>query len=220
VDGGAPAYPQRRTPTSNTVTLVDPLDELEGGTREVRDGDDRPGEPRGDPQKVKTGAGKRVQELALNRAIVVLTVAAWQAYVQDITREAIDLLKPAAPPMQPWNLTNAQVTRAIQLFSTPNAENTRDLLSFVGFDPRPSWTWKVGQEALSSASACERMNRWLQVRHAIAHGHDALPDVPMLAKLNDGSRTLRRANAEACMTFFERVVEKTDAAIRSQFAVP
>lgn len=171
-------------------------------------------------KKVKTGAGKRVQELALNRAIVVLTVAAWQAYVQDITHEAMDLLKPAGPPMQQWNLTNAQVTRAIQLFSTPNAENTRDLLIFVGFDPRPFWTWKVGQENLSSASACERMNRWLQVRHAIAHGHDALPDVPMLAKLKDGSRALGRANAEACMTFFERVVAKTDAAIRAQFVVP
>lgn len=171
-------------------------------------------------KKVKTGKGKRVEELALNRAIVVLTVAAWQAYVQDITSEAIDLLKPAGPPMQQWNLTNAQVARAIQRFSTPNADNTGDLLLFVGFDPRPFWAWKVGQENLSPASACERMNRWLQVRHAIAHGHDALPDVPMLAKLSDGSRALRRANAEACMAFFERVVDKTDAAIRAHFAGP
>jgi hypothetical protein len=78
-------------------------------------------------KKLKQGKGKRTEELALNRAIVVLTVAAWQAYVQDITREAIDLLKPAAPPLQTWNLLNAQASRAIQLFSTPNAEKSRDL---------------------------------------------------------------------------------------------
>jgi hypothetical protein len=64
------------------------------------------------------------------------------------------------------------------------------------------------------------MDRWLKVRHAIAHGHDALPDAPMLAKLKDGTRTLHRANAEACMTFFTRVVERTDGAIRSHFGSP
>lgn len=74
-------------------------------------------------------------ELALNRAVVVLTVAAWQAYVQDATRVAIDRLKPGGPPQQSWNLTNAQASRAIHLFSTPNAENTRDLLLYAGFDP-------------------------------------------------------------------------------------
>jgi len=171
-------------------------------------------------KKLKQGKGKRVEELALNRAVVVLTVAAWQAYVQDIAREAVDLLKPAAPPLQAWNLLNAQATRAIQLFSTPNAEKSQDLLMHAGFDPQPSWTWTVGPETMSVADVSLRLNRWLKVRHAIAHGHDHLPDVPMLAKLTDGSRTLRRANAEACMVFFNRVAARTDAAIRLHFLAP
>lgn len=71
---------------------------------------------------------------------------------------------------------------------------------------------------MSSSDVRARLNNWLKVRHAIAHGHDDLPDVPMLAKLNNGARLLRRANAEACMTFFERLVTCTDGGLRAQFA--
>jgi hypothetical protein len=61
------------------------------------------------------------------------------------------------------------------------------------------------------------MDQWLKVRHAIAHGHDALPDVDVLPALPGGRRTLRREEAEGCMRFFTRVVEVTTAAAAGEF---
>lgn len=90
--------------------------------------------------------------------------------MQDIARTAIDGPRPPLPPLQAWNLVNAQATRAIQLFSTPNAEKTQELLLHTGFDPLPHWIWTVGPEHLTPSLTAERMNRWLKVRHAIAHG--------------------------------------------------
>jgi len=39
-------------------------------------------------------AGKRDEEISVNRAIVVLTVGAWQAVIQDFTRACLDLGTP------------------------------------------------------------------------------------------------------------------------------
>jgi hypothetical protein len=36
---------------------------------------------------------------ALSRAIVVTCVSAWEAYIEEVVRESLDALRPAAPPM-------------------------------------------------------------------------------------------------------------------------
>ena len=87
-----------------------------------------------------------------------------------------------------------------------------------GFDPHASWTWSFGREVMRPTDCGERMNRWLKVRHAIAHGHDDLPDVGMLSKFSSGERSLHRANAEACMLFFRRITECTSDVIEAYFA--
>jgi hypothetical protein len=43
-----------------------------------------------------------------------------------------------------------------------------------------------------------------QVRHALAHGDDELPNVDVLTEVQNGKRSITRANAEACMAFFTR----------------
>ncbi len=163
--------------------------------------------------------GLRVREMSLNRAVVVLTVAAWQSYVQDLLAELLELFAiPAGEHGRALYVAiNADARRAMHDFATPNAENTRNLLMRTGFDPWPHWQWQAGPLRISTARARERMNQWLAVRHAIAHGHDDLPDVDVLPALPDGRRTLRRSEAEACIRFFTNVVSRTTAAAAVQF---
>jgi hypothetical protein len=171
-------------------------------------------------KQLRKGGGRRFREVSLNRAIVVLTVAAWQAFAQDLVTEILATLEvPTGHRVRDtYKIISTSAKRARFLFSTPNAENTQGLLMNVGFDPWPYWTWQVGRWHFSQAQVREAMNQWLQVRHAIAHGHDELPDVAVLSELPDGSRTLRRSDAEACMTFFTRAVAATTKGAIDEFA--
>ena len=171
-------------------------------------------------KRLRKGGGRRFQEVSLNRAIVVLTVAAWQAFAQDLVTEILTTLEVPTghPARDTYKIMSTSAKRARFLFSTPNAENTQGLLMNVGFDPWPHWTWQLRRWHFSQARVRETMNQWLQVRHAIAHGHDDLPDVAVLSKLPDGSRTLRRSDAEACMTFFTRAVAATTKGAIDEFA--
>jgi hypothetical protein len=170
-------------------------------------------------RKLNRGPGRRTSEMSLNRAIVVMTVAAWQAFVQDIVKEALDLLeRPAGDRARPhFQIVKASAMTAAHNYSTPNAENSRRLLMHVGFDPCSHWQWQAGPATITQGLARERMNQWLAVRHAIAHGDDELPDVPVVTQLPSGARSLARADAEACMRFFTKVVSLTSVAASNEF---
>jgi hypothetical protein len=173
-------------------------------------------------KELNQGPGRRVREVSINRGVVVLTVAAWQAYVQDLIAEILEEIELplGAEGYDRYRLIKIDAKRASHHFSTPNAENTRNLLMNVGFDPWPHWTWHAGPVHLTAGRARERLNQWLQVRHAIAHGDDDLPDAAVLSAVSGGKRSITRANAEACMAFFGRVVEATSAAARADFGDP
>ena len=122
--------------------------------------------------------GRRHKEVSINRAVIVLTVAAWQAAVQDMASAAVDAGTPDDGSLvthQTYGILQGRIRQEINAFSTPNAENTRKLLQAVGFDPRPFWTWaQMGGQGVGMITVtpqqCERkMRDWLQLRHEIAH---------------------------------------------------
>jgi hypothetical protein len=156
---------------------------------------------------------------SLNRGIVVLTVAAWQAYVEALATEILDVI--SVPPGEPGHRQHlnvrADVTNARHNFSTPNAEGVRDLLMRVGFDPLPHWTWRWSTNDMTPQLAHERMNAWLRVRHAIAHGDPVLPEVDVLRGDPKGKRALSLERANACMKFFTWVADETTAAAIARF---
>ena len=89
-------------------------------------------------QRSGTGQrGRRRIETSTNRAIVVIAIASWQAVVQDMTRFLLDrsMPQPTEPNYGVARLIRGQVQGALNNFSTPNAENARQLLQSVGFDP-------------------------------------------------------------------------------------
>jgi len=169
--------------------------------------------------------GRRTREVSVNRAVVVVTVAAWQAAVQDMVVSAIEAGEPGpGSPItrQTYSILAGRAKENVHAFNTPNAENTRRLLVSVGFDPRPLWTWSqmggqgVGVITLRPPDVEQRMRDWLTLRHEIAHGNDTLSPVRVLQAVreprelsDDWQPTIRLVDAEACMAFFRRVANLT-----------
>lgn len=122
--------------------------------------------------------GHRDEEVSINRAVVVLAVASWQALIQDFALASVDLSAPG--PGSPlsratYAVLAGRARKEVGDFATPNAENVRRLLIGAGFDPRAHWTWSQrggqgrGMVTWSPTDAETRINEWLRVRHAIAH---------------------------------------------------
>lgn len=179
----------------------------------------------GDPQNLieihrslTQGRGRRFREVTINRAIVVLTVAAWQAFVEDLADAILRTIEPpvADPSRSAWVLVNALTRGAIGRYSTPDVSNTRSLLANVGFDPQSSWSWGAGHGRSSPADVARRIDEWLRVRHRIAHGGD-LPQVTVISRTPGGAPTLRLADAEGCRDMFIRVAHTSAAAAHEQF---
>lgn len=196
------------------------------------------------------GKGFRSLEPSLNRAVVVMAVAAWQTAVQDLTTAALDHAYPAGGGGV-GALLRGQVAQAVGGFSTPNATNSRDLLKLVDFDPRPHWTWNqmggqgVGSVKVTSAHAEEMTNEWLRLRHDIAHGHSSLSTVEVLesvrlavkdwrashpkASQKDAINHLRSSSfepklrlvdAKRCITHFRRMAKLTAAGLHADGVGP
>ena len=100
--------------TEHLLLLLEDAEELLSAHRQLRTG--RPGR--------QWGLG------ALNRAVVVLCVSAWEAYVEEVLVEALNAIRPAAGvPLGPWAALNASARSSIGRFNNPNVENVRVLIS-------------------------------------------------------------------------------------------
>lgn len=179
------------------------------------------------------GRGRRVEEVSINRATVVITVATWQAAVQDMTLACLALSAPPLgdPFLPAYRVIAGRVRAEVGAFSTPNAENSRRLLQGVGFDPRPLWTWTQrggrgrGLITLASSDVDIKINQWLKVRHAIAHGHEHLPSAAVLQAVRQAGSpltdpSLRLIDAEECLAFFKRIVKLTGGGLAPHVGVP
>src|SRR5262245_7081807 len=110
--------------------------------------------------------GRPLRVAALNRAVVVTCASAWEAYVEELVRESLNVLRPAAPPLGVWPAHSASIRGQLGRFNTPSAENVRMLISdATGLqDIRTSWSW----QNCTSAQAVQRLTGAMALRHQIA----------------------------------------------------
>jgi hypothetical protein len=159
------------------------------------------------------------RDLALNRSVVVLTVAAWQAWVETYVSTALVAL--SEPPAsrsddtEYLRLLNASrplielAVRDVGRFSTPDASEVCRLLRLLGDDPRPRWSFAGTGGQRSSDDVIGRLNDWVKVRHAIAHGAPHLPTVGVLTRTKGGHGSLTYRHAAQCATFFRKLAFAT-----------
>jgi hypothetical protein len=159
------------------------------------------------------------RDLALNRSVVVLTVAAWQAWVETYVSTALGAM--TEPPANRSDdteyrrLLNATAplielaTREVGRFSTPDAGEVCRLLRLLGDDPRPRWSFIGAGGEHSAKAVVARLNGWVKVRHAVAHGHRHLPPVDVLGRTKGGHGSLTHRHAAQCATFFRELAFAT-----------
>ena len=176
-------------------------------------------------KKVQSGAGRRHQQDALHKAGVVMSVAAWQAYIEKLIVEVLDVIEAgirqphATPPAPPWalhsfNLRRSAIETELKKFNTPNSTNVRDILDrSFGFKPWPSWVWRAGKRNWNEQDTRQRTNDWVRVRHTIAHGYPLPTDMDFL-KGDNGAPRLTLGLLNECQKHFKHVARKTDDALR------
>jgi hypothetical protein len=166
------------------------------------------------------GRGRRHRAPSLNRAAIVLTAAAWQAFVEDMTTAILSALavRQGQQGYALYNLIKAATKSAVGRFNTPNARNTLALFDNVGFDPLPMWTFSIGTppRAHGAQDVSDELDGWLTVRHKIAHG-DQLPANNLVTGRTQLGPSIHRKDAERCIVFFEALVRVTADAAARQF---
>ena len=80
--------------------------------------------------QLRTGLpGRQFGLASLNRAAVVIGVSAWESYVEELMRESLQALRPAAPPLGNWPALSAFILGELGRFNTPNAQNVANLIN-------------------------------------------------------------------------------------------
>ena len=142
----------------------------------------------------------------LNRSAIVLAVSAWEAYVEDLAIECVELIRPVQQPAvgQPWPLRawpaiNAATRTLIGRFNTPNSRNVISLLATaIGLtDVTIGWHYR----ACSRTRAVALLDALLDVRHEIAHGVNPRPAV-------------HNGYARWAPMFVQRIAECTEVTVR------
>jgi len=182
----------------------------------------------------RAGAGRRREEMSLNRGAVVLAIAAWQTFAVETTKGVLTTIGiGATSPL--YKLINADTKSAIGRFNTPNSANTLDLFLRVGFDPSPRWgvaiRWVYGRYGggrtvdktmtYTPTEAGFELDAWLQVRHRIAHGRVFDPTdrylKSVLSGVSKSGLTLWRTDAERCIAFIDALATATALEAAAQF---
>jgi hypothetical protein len=173
--------------------------------------------------RIQSGRGRRHRQEAIHRAGVVLTVAAWQAYVEKIALEALAKIEAKiqvdddGSPTPPWarasfKFRKPAVTKSVGDLNTPNSQNVVRLFDWsFGFDPRRYWVWDSPRRQWDSAKFCNRTDEWLRIRHSIAHGN-SLPDNMGWIKNASGTARLNLTLLRECQRHFRELVRRTDTA--------
>ncbi len=149
--------------------------------------------------RLRTGAAGRQWGLgALNRSVVVMCVSAWEAYVEEVLKEALQSIRPANPPVGNWSGLYAAALSQLGRFNNPNVENVKNLFAdCVGIpDITLEWYWAH----CSHQHACDLLTETMRFRHQIAHGVNPRPTIH-----NTYSRWLPG--------FFRRLATRTDRGV-------
>ena len=157
---------------------------------------------------------------ALSHAGVVFCVAFWQAYSTNVVAEVYDevdsLIKNPDSNIESWNKSVFELNRKSLEGKRLNTPNSRNVINFfrdtLGFDPAKKWgvekrnlgKWGEGAHGISG-----RIDFWLSVRHAVAHGFE-LPLDTRRKSTKDTKFNLTYPSFRECRNFFRFLVIATE----------
>lgn len=141
---------------------------------------------------------------ALNRAVIVMCVSAWEAYIEHVAIDAVNALRPPpGTPLGSWPSHYAIAQGLKDKLHTPDVKNVKELIvNATGLaDIASSWTWGT----TTAEQAKGKFEKAYNLRSRIVHGKSPLPVVTT-------------AEATDYRHFFENLGSATDAAISAHIA--
>lgn len=126
-------------------------------------------------------------------AALAAYVSGWEAYIEDVTVEFLDVLVTSLDPRASAlaKVLRDEAARVGKRFNTPSFQDSRDLVyRFTGYDPMSSMA--SPRLGMTSAQAQTRLDEVLRVRHAFAHGRP-LPNLGWLTRYAQSSRLSQTA---------------------------
>jgi hypothetical protein len=139
----------------------------------------------------------------LKRAGLIMALTAWETFVEDRAKEALDQRLAAIKGSPVATFVERKCDEEIKRLHNPTTEKTRKLfLDYVGVDVTTTWTWS----GVTSVKAQQTLDGLLAKRGAAAHRSDAGGSV-------NQSHLVKRDDLERAIKFLRQLVEKTDAAL-------
>lgn len=138
----------------------------------------------------------------LKRAALIMSLTAWETYVEDKISEEVALQTKVLQGSQIGNFINNSLEKELKFFHTPNSKKTKDIFErFVGIDVTASWTWPGYEDPDRTRT---KLNEWIKKRGDAVHRSVADKQT---------SHLISKPEAEKCIKFFKNLVETTDAAL-------
>ena len=147
-------------------------------------------------------------------AALTAYVAAWNAYINNLVREFYILISDPSNQIfdEVYTIAQQAAENALSRFSTPNWENTRDILSrYTGYDPITDWG--SSQRSMNREQVRERLTEILKVRHSFAHGSD-MPAYNWTQSPSGRVRLTSKA-IQGTEAFFKNLVKVTDKGMKT-----
>ena len=157
-----------------------------------------------DGERIGTTGRRPNRVQVLHRAAIVMITACWQAYLEDLFRKAFEYL---------WfshgnayqNILENYANEKLRYFHNPLSDKVNSLFKCLGLENLSHrWTW----QAMSHNNAMEKLDKYVSIRHKIAHGGESDDSKPDKSVVRD------------YLNHVERLVEKTEEAVKKHVEEP
>ncbi|EMF8899508.1 hypothetical protein CGJ47_00360 [Vibrio parahaemolyticus] len=136
----------------------------------------------------------------LKRATLIMTLTAWETYVEDIAKELVDAKYGVVMGSQLGKIIENRLEEELKYFHNPGSRKTKALFEeFFGIDVTEAWVWG---NVHTTEDARTQLNRWLKKRGEAVHR--AQTD-------KNEAHIVKREELNKCIRFFKELVNVTDA---------
>lgn len=141
---------------------------------------------------------------ALKRSALIMTLTAWETYVEDVITELFENKFGALQGSQIGNFMERQLSIKLKTFHNPNSSKTKQIFEeFFGYDVTEDWCWNN----YLPKQARETLNKWISKRGDAVHRAVTEQNKPHIVK---------RDELQKCIRFFKDLVTATDKAIENK----
>ncbi len=138
---------------------------------------------------------------SLKKASLVLTLTAWETYVEDVATELFNNKFSLLKGSTIGNFAEKQFNDRLKQFNTPNSCKTKQLFEeFFGLDVTEYWNWPN----VLPKDAREQLNKWIKLRGEAVHRANVDPLQPHIIKKDELAK---------CLRFFEEIAKATDVVL-------